>query len=275
MSRGEPTATSARLDIELVRRGLARSRTTAAEVISRGLVSVDGQVVRRPARDVEPAEDIDLFGPGGPWVGRAAYKLLGALDAFASQGLSVEGRRCLDIGASTGGFTQVLLHHGASLVVALDVGHDQLAPQLASNPRVVERSRINIRDVASEDLGGPFDVVVADLSFISLRLVLGTVADLVAADGDVIALIKPQFEVGRARLGKGGIVRDQVARIEAIRGVVDTAASLGLRLAGLLASPLTGSTGNQEYLGWWSAHSALGPSDVDIERVVTGMDHDR
>jgi 23S rRNA (cytidine1920-2'-O)/16S rRNA (cytidine1409-2'-O)-methyltransferase len=183
-------------------------------------------------------------------VSRAARKLVGALEAFEPQGLRVGGRRCLDVGASTGGFTQVLLHHGASSVVALDVGHGQLAPQIAAHPRVEDRPRTTVRGLRPEDIGGRVDLLVADLSFISLTLLLDTCAGLLAEDGDAVVLVKPQFEVGRERLGKGGIVRKQGDRAWAVTEVARAAGAAGLHPRDLVASPVEGGEGNAEYLLW-------------------------
>lgn len=271
---------SPRLDAELVRRGLARSRAQAAELVKAGRVLVDGSSVLKPSTSTSSDASIEVAGDEPGWVGRAAYKLLGALDTFGPRGLAVDGKRCLDVGASTGGFTQVLLRHGAAHVTALDVGHGQLVPELAADPRVTERSGTSIRDVTPADLGGRFDVVVVDLSFISLRLVLPSLADLIAAHGDLVGLIKPQFEVGRERLGKGGVVRSDAHRRDALLTVLRSAADTGLRLHGLTTSPIRGSAGNREYLGWWtpgapqhSAHLQNHPeTDSDLERLVAAVE---
>ncbi len=265
---------SPRLDAELVERGLARSRARAAELIRAGMIRVDGRVATKPSAPVcegallESTEAADQ----AQWVGRAAYKLLAALEEFGPQGLLVTGRRCLDIGASTGGFTQVLLHHGAAHVTALDVGHGQLAAHLADDHRVIERSGTNIRDVTAADLGGRFDLLVADLSFISLRLVLPVMADLAVEDADLVILVKPQFEVGRERLGKGGIVRDPATRLAALRDVLTVAGQTGLTVRGVRTSPLPGTAGNVEYLGWLSPRPAADAEGPDFERLVEAME---
>lgn len=263
--------TRARLDVELVRRGLARSRGQARELLAAGRVRVADAIVDKPATIVHPDEDVALDGEVDPWVGRAAYKLLAALEVWAPRGLEVVGARCLDVGASTGGFTQVLLSRGAAEVVALDVGHDQLAPAVRADPRVIERSGTSIREVTAADLGGPFDVVVADLSFISLRLVLPTIGLLVHTGGQLVALVKPQFEVGRERLGKGGVVRSAADRHRAVQGVLMAAVAAGLEPREVLPSPLPGESGNQEYLVWMSARSAP-PTAQDLERVMAQME---
>jgi 23S rRNA (cytidine1920-2'-O)/16S rRNA (cytidine1409-2'-O)-methyltransferase len=239
-----------RLDVELVRRGLARSRGQARELVEGGQVEVAGQRATKTAQRVDADSAIEVRAPGPQWVSRAAYKLVGALEEFGPHGLVVSGRRCLDVGASTGGFTQVLLHHGAAGVVALDVGHGQLVPELAADPRVDDRSRTTIRGLLPADIGGPVDLLVADLSFISLTLVLDTCAGLLGDGADAVVLVKPQFEVGRERLGKGGVVRDQGDRAWAVTEVARAAVAAGLHPRGLVASPIEGGEGNAEYLLW-------------------------
>ncbi len=263
----EPHGGRARLDVALVRRGLARSRGQAHELIVDGAVRVNDTVASKPAQRVGPDDRLSLTEQPGPWVGRAAHKLLAALDQFGPAGLQVEGRRCLDVGASTGGFTQVLLTRGARAVVALDVGHGQLAAPVASDPRVDERSGTNVRDVVADDLGGPFDLVVCDLSFISVRTVLGRLAEFTAPDGDLVVLVKPQFEVGRGRLGKGGVVRAAADRRSALLDVLSAAATHALVPHGLGRSPIAGSSGNREYL-LWLARSQAG---MMIEQDVTQL----
>ncbi len=239
-----------RLDTELVRRGLARSRGDARDLLARGLVRVPGVAAVKPATPVDAGTDIVLDVDGPRWVGRAAHKLLAALEAWGAQGLRVAGRRCLDVGASTGGFTQVLLEHGAAHVVAVDVGHGQLVAGLGADPRVEDRPGTSIRGLAPDDVGGPADLVVADLSFISLTLVAPELAGLLAPDGDLVVLVKPQFEVGRSRLGRGGIVTAARDRRAAVEGVLEAFSVAGLHPHGLVASPIAGGTGNAEYLLW-------------------------
>ncbi len=260
-----------RLDAELVRRGLARSRGHAHELLAGGAVQVRGSLVTKASTPVAAGDPIELATGAPRWVGRAAYKLAAALDAFA--GLDVRGRRCLDVGASTGGFTQVLLERGARQVVALDVGHGQLAAELSADPRVVDRPGTNVRHETAESLGAPFDVVVVDLSFISVRLVLPLLARTVGAGGDLVVLVKPQFEVGRGRLGKGGVVTSAQHRRGAVREVLSAAAAAGLAVRGVLPSPLRGTTGNQEYLVWCSPGRP--PGRDDIERLVERMEPTR
>lgn len=242
----------ARLDAELVRRGLARSREQAAQLIAAGRVAVGGQVAAKPAtqvaRDaaVTVADDADA---GPQYVSRGGHKLAGALAAFA--GLEVAGKRCLDAGASTGGFTDVLLRAGAAHVVAADVGYGQLAWSLQTNERVTVLDRVNVRSLDPALVAPPPAVVVADLSFISLSLVLPALAACAAPDADFALMVKPQFEVGKGRVGARGVVRDPDDRAAAVRSVCDTAWSLGLGVRGVTASPLPGPSGNVEYFAWF------------------------
>lgn len=212
-------------------------------------MTVQGKVVRKSAAPVEDEVDLDVAAGGPRWVGRAAHKLDHAFTLWGSDGLTAGGRRCLDVGASTGGFTQVLLARGAEHVVALDVGHGQLASELRGHPDVTERSGTSVRDVTAEELG-TFDLVVADLSFISLTLVLAPMAGLTRDGGDVVVLVKPQFEVGRGRLSKNGIVVDPRHRRRALTDVVAAAGAAGLGIHGLARSPISGGEGNTEYLVW-------------------------
>lgn len=254
--RDSTPRTTTRLDLELVRRGLARSRGQARALVEAGDVTVDGKPASKPSVPVTTDQQLEVTEAGPRWVSRAAYKLVGALETFGPQGLEVAGRRCLDVGASTGGFTQVLLHHGASHVIALDVGHGQLVPALADDPRVTDRSRTTVRDLTAADIGGAVDLLVADLSFISLTLVLGTFRGLLADAGDAVVLVKPQFEVGRTRLGKGGIVRAHGDRAWAVTEVARAALSAGLHPRGLARSPIEGTEGNAEYLLWLTPRDA-------------------
>jgi 23S rRNA (cytidine1920-2'-O)/16S rRNA (cytidine1409-2'-O)-methyltransferase len=238
-----------RLDAELVRRGLARSRDHGAELIAAGRVTVNGQRAVKPATAV--TVDADLVVRDDPdrpdYVSRGGHKLAGALAAFTPRGLLVAGRRCLDAGASTGGFTDVLLRAGAAQVVAVDVGYGQLAWSLRSDERVVVHDRTNIRELTPEMIDGPVDLVVGDLSFISLRLVLDALTGVTRPDGDLVLMVKPQFEVGKERLGKGGVVRDPAHRAAAVVEVAAAAAergwgAVGWRRAPCPAPPATWST---------------------------------
>lgn len=231
-----------RLDQALVTAGLARSRSQASELIKSGRVQVNGQVATRPAYRTVPSDAIDC--QTDPWVSRAAHKLIGALDA---SGLQVPVR-ALDAGASTGGFTQVLLSRGAEIVYSVDVGHDQLAPAVRTDPRVQVREGLNLRDLVLADLDGePVDLVVADVSFISLRMLLEPLFAVLTPAGQAMLMIKPQFEVGRERLGAGGVARSQTDRLLAINGVVDDAARLGWVPVWRADSQLAGPAGNLEH----------------------------
>jgi 23S rRNA (cytidine1920-2'-O)/16S rRNA (cytidine1409-2'-O)-methyltransferase len=235
----------ARVDAELVRRGLARSRQQAAELIGAGRVTIDGMPAAKPATAV--AVSASLIVDGGDersWVSRGAHKLIGALDAF---GLSVEHRRCLDAGASTGGFTEVLLDRGAAQVVAVDVGYGQLAWSLRNDERVIVHERTNVRELSAAVIGGPVDIVVADLSFISLATVLPALISCARPDADIVPMVKPQFEVGKDRVGAGGVVTDPDLRADAVLSVARRAAELRWQTVGVTASPLPGPSGNVEY----------------------------
>lgn len=241
-----------RLDAELVRRGLARSREQAAELVAAGHVRIPGRTAVKAATQVTPAEPIVVAEPAGDtYVSRGGHKLAGALDSFAASGLSVQGRSALDAGASTGGFTDVLLRRGAVRVVCVDVGYGQLAWSMRTDPRVVVLDRTNVRDLAAESVGEPVDVVVADLSFISLRLVLPALVRVAKPDADLVLMVKPQFEVGREALGPGGVVRDPEQRAATVSEVARVAQEKhGLGAAGVTASPLPGPAGNVEYFLW-------------------------
>ena len=234
----------ARVDAELVRRGLARSRQQAAELIGAGRVSIDGIPAAKPATAITLDARLVVVTEERTWVSRGAHKLNGALDAFA---VSVEQRRCLDAGASTGGFTEVLLDRGAREVVAADVGYGQLAWSLRSDPRVTVMERTNVRALTAGDVGGPVDLVVADLSFISLSTVLPALTACASADADIVPMVKPQFEVGKARVGPGGVVSDPALRAESVLTVARRAAELDWLTVDVTASPLPGPSGNVEY----------------------------
>jgi 23S rRNA (cytidine1920-2'-O)/16S rRNA (cytidine1409-2'-O)-methyltransferase len=257
-----------RLDVELVRRRLARSREQAAELVDAGRVLVRGTVARKPAAMVDPADAVRVVGddPVADFVSRGGHKLAGALAAFAPRGLAVAGRRCLDAGASTGGFTDVLLRAGAAEVVAVDVGYGQLAWSLRTDERVRVFDRTNVRTLNPELIGGEVALTVADLSFISLRLVLAALANCTAVDGDLALMVKPQFEVGRERVGAGGVVRDPALRARSVLDVTDCAAGLGLGVAGVVASPLPGPSGNVEFFVWLRRDAP--PADPEVVRAV-------
>jgi 23S rRNA (cytidine1920-2'-O)/16S rRNA (cytidine1409-2'-O)-methyltransferase len=234
-----------RLDVAMTERGLVASRERARAVVLAGQVTVDGRVVSKAGTPVAPDARIELVRPDHPYVGRGGLKLAHALDAF---GVRVEGREALDIGASTGGFTDALLQRGASRVVALDVGHGQLDWRIRSDARVVVIEGLNARFLSMQDLPGPVDLVVIDVSFISLAQILPRVPPVLRADADVIALVKPQFEAGRDEVGKKGIVRDPDVQARAIERVTGAAAEAGLTRIAMTPSPITGAEGNQEFL---------------------------
>jgi 23S rRNA (cytidine1920-2'-O)/16S rRNA (cytidine1409-2'-O)-methyltransferase len=260
------TPPRARLDAELVRRGLARSREQAGELVAAGRVAVAGQRASKPATQVARDAPITVKDTGDPgYVSRGGHKLAGALKAFS--GLVVAGRQCLDAGASTGGFTDVLLRAGAAHVVAADVGYGQLAWSLRTDPRVTVMDRVNVRTIGP--LTPPPDLVVADLSFISLTLVLPALVACATPDADFVLLVKPQFEVGRGRVGAGGVVRDTTDRSAAVEKVSGAAAELALGVQGITASPLPGSAGNVEYFVW--LRRGAPPLDPEqLQRVVAG-----
>ncbi len=222
----------------------------------------------RRGRAITEEARLEVRGNGPEWVSRAARKLLAAIDGFGPEGLSVQGRTTLDAGASTGGFTQVLLHHGASRVISVDVGHGQLAAVVRADPRVTERSGTSVRGLTPEDVGGPVDLLVADLSFISQTLVLADLVGLVVPGGDLVVLVKPQFEVGRERLGKNGVVRDAADRTRALTQVAAAARAAGAGVRGLLRSPVQGAQGNTEYLMWLTRGSDVGMSWQALVRMA-------
>lgn len=267
-----------RLDAELVRRGLARSREQAATMIDEGLVRVAGARAHKAATGVTTDQAIVVKESDEPsWASRGAHKLLGALEVFEPQGLRVAGRRCLDAGASTGGFTDVLLSRDAAHVVAVDVGYGQLVWSLASDQRVQVVDRTNIRHLDADDIGGTVSLVVSDLSFISLTVVMSALTSLCRSSsddgtettgGDIVLMVKPQFEVGRERLGKGGVVRDPALHAEAVHGVCQSAQSFGWGTRALAPSPLPGPAGNVEYFCWLRT-DAPPPDPSAADAVVT------
>ncbi|HEX5401376.1 MAG TPA: TlyA family RNA methyltransferase [Pseudonocardiaceae bacterium] len=263
----------ARLDAELVRRGLAKSRGHAADLIAAGRVTLRGTVASKPATAVDTDAPVvvreDADDPG--YASRGAHKLVGALAEFEPAGLTVAGRRCLDAGASTGGFTDVLLRNGATQVVAADVGNGLLDWRLRTDERVVVRDKLNVRHLTPDDIGGLVDVVVADLSFISLGLVLPALVSCATEDADLVPMVKPQFEVGKQRVGSGGVVRDPEVRADAVLGVIRSAAELGLFAKGVVASPLPGPSGNVEFFVWFRRGAAL-PDTEATELVRTAVE---
>lgn len=266
------TTGAQRVDVALVARGLARSRTLAAQTVREGRVVVDGTIVTRPAHPVDEAEAIEVLpGQEHDYVSRAGHKLAGALaaiDAIPDAELPcprpvVAGASCLDVGASTGGFTQVLLERGARQVVALDVGHGQLDPALRADPRVVVREGANARELTADSLPDPVQTVVADLSFISLTLIIPALR-AAAPDADLLLMVKPQFEVGRDGLGRGGVVRDPEQHVTTVLEVARCAADAGAAVVAVAASSLPGPSGNREFFCWFSPrHTAAPPGLTD------------
>ncbi|OFW14570.1 MAG: hypothetical protein A3F70_06475 [Acidobacteria bacterium RIFCSPLOWO2_12_FULL_67_14] len=233
-----------RLDTLVVESGLAPSRERARALILAGQVSVDGRPISKAGAQVDRAAQVALRSPDHPYVGRGGLKLAHALDAF---GIEVAGREALDIGASTGGFTDVLLQRGAARVVALDVGHGQLDWRLRHDPRVVAIERFNARRLSPGDLPGPVDLVSVDVSFISLRRILPVIPPLLRPGADVIVLVKPQFEAGRAEV-RNGVIRDEAVRARVVDEIQAAAAGVGLTPAAVIPSPITGQKGNVEFL---------------------------
>ena len=248
-----------RLDVELVRRRLLPSRAAARRAILDGRVTVAGVATGlRPSTRVDDGDDVGVDDAATRYVGRGGHKLAAALVEFP---IDVTGLRCLDVGSSTGGFTDCLLQHGAGEVVAVDVGTGQLHPSLVGDPRVISHEQTDIRSVTAADIGGPFALVAVDVSFISLTLLAPAIADLVAAAGAVVALIKPQFEVGPDARRKDGVVADEGVRAEAVAAVIEAFAAAGMTLQGLVPSPIEGGAGNHEDLAW------LRPTDQDEPRA--------
>lgn len=259
-----------RLDAALAARGIARSRSSAARLIADGVVTVDGVTALKASMRVRDSQELALTA-SDHYVSRAAHKLIGALDAF---GIEVRGRSALDVGASTGGFSQVLLERGAAAVVALDVGHGQLSEEVSRDDRVTVIEGFNAREMTTALLAGAAghtvaaDLVVADLSFISLPIVLPAIVGTVGRDADYVLLVKPQFEVGRTGI-REGIVHDAGLRADAVNGVLWAAWDLGLPTAGVISSPIAGNAGNLEYLVWLSA--AVGSNPTEWSDRVTAL----
>lgn len=242
----------------MTERGLARSRSAAVALIRSGRVRVNDRVVERSAATVSAADAITV--ETDPYVSRAAHKLVGALADLA---VDVTGLRALDAGASTGGFTQVLLQSGCREVIAVDVGHGQLAAEIRADSRVVSHEHLNVRDLTVAHVDGrPVDLVVGDLSFISLTLVLPALSRVVSPDGTLLLMVKPQFEVGRERLGDGGVVRDPALHVAAVTGVIEAAATLGWIAQALVPSRLPGPAGNREFFVLFSRAAMARPIDV-------------
>ena len=238
-----------RIDKLLVERGLAESRTKAQAMVMAGVVLVDEQRVEKPSHQFDTNSSIRIKGGDDPttrYVGRGGLKLEAALREFQ---IDVAGLTCLDVGASTGGFTDCLLQHGAKKIFAVDVGHNQIDWRLRNDPRVEVREGVNARYLTPEDFPQKFELVVMDVSFISVTKVLPAIVPLIAPDGSIITLIKPQFEVGRGEVGGGGIVRDEAKRLRVVEEVNNAAQAIGLQIVNVIESPITGAEGNVEFLG--------------------------
>ncbi len=254
-----------RLDVELVRRHLARSREQAQEFIEAGQVEVNGLVATKAATQVDENAAVRiLVDSSDDYVSRGAHKLIGALDTF---GLSVEDKVVLDAGASTGGFSDVLLRRGAAHIHCVDVGYGQLAWKISTDERTTVLDRTNIRYLKPEDIGGAVDLIVADLSFISLETVLPALVSVLKQDGDALLMVKPQFEVGKEALGPGGVVTESSQRVDSVNKIANKAFELGLGMAGVVASPLPGPSGNVEYFLWLN-RSAPAPNFSAITKAV-------
>lgn len=260
-----------RLDAELVRRKIARSREQAVEMIRAGRVTVNGMAASKPATAVTGDVSIRVADDGeqDDWASRGAHKLLGALAAFEPQGLSLKDRRIIDAGASTGGFTDVCLRRQAREVIAVDVGYGQLVWRLRDDDRVLVLDRTNVRTLTPEATGGLADVMVGDLSFISLKLVLPALVSCLAEDADLLPMVKPQFEVGKDRLGHGGVVRNAALREEVVLEVANFARELGLSVKDAVASPLPGPSGNVEFFLWLVKDG--GKSDLGDDGVAEAI----
>lgn len=261
-----------RLDLAVVDQGLARSRNRAARLILDGKVVVNGCAVTKPSTVVSSSDLIEISASENSheWASRASFKLARTLEALSSEQISITGKLCLDIGASTGGFTDVLLRNGATRVVALDVGHDQLVPELRADQRVVVIEGYNARNLSLADLPYTPEVVVCDVSFISLSLLLPAIARCVAPSTDLLLMVKPQFEVGRDRLGSGGIVRDPALHVEAVQRIALAALEVGLSARAVIPSALPGPHGNREFFLWLSPSSE--PSQ-DLHGVAEHEEH--
>lgn len=244
-----------RLDADLVRRNLVASRTDAQEMIDLGRVLVNGAVADKASRLVDPADAVVIEGPPPRFVSRGGEKLAAALAAF---GIDVAGRRVLDAGASTGGFTDCLLQGGAAHVIALDVGHGQLHPRIRNDDRVTVIERFNVRDVSLDVTGGPVDMIVADLSFISLTLVARALVGVCREGAELVVLVKPQFEAGRRDVARGrGVIVDPDVQQRAVDDVTESFRSAGAEIRGVVESPIRGGEGNKEFLLCAVAHGRL------------------
>lgn len=255
-----------RLDLRLVELGLVESRERAQALVMAGRVRVDGQPATKPGAAVKPAAEVELIA-GPEHVGRGALKLIGALEAF---GVEVVGRVAVDVGASTGGFTETLLERGAARVYAIDVGRGQLHEKLRNDPRVIVRERLNARLLAASDLPETCSLASVDVSFISLALILPALRTVLEPGAVVLALVKPQFEVGRGQVGRGGLVKDPALHLQAVRSVASAAQAAGYAVLGACPSPIAGSEGNREFFLHLVNASSEGTADLD-ERLARAV----
>lgn len=255
---------SARLDAELVARGLAASRERAKEYIQAGMVTVNGEAVDKPSCAVYDEDKLEIIGETLKYVGRGGLKLEGAVKAF---GLSFDGKTCLDIGASTGGFTDCMLQNGAKKVYAADVGHGQIAEKLMADPRVKSLEGVNVKDLTPDFFKEQIDIVTADLSFISVRFAAAASAAILEDGGEAVFLIKPQFEAGRQHIANGGIVKDKKAHIEVLRALCESFAELKFEVKNIVPSPIRGGDGNIEYLAYLVKRNSFTPKIIDCKAV--------
>ncbi|WP_062073406.1 TlyA family RNA methyltransferase [Demequina sediminicola] len=259
-----------RLDRTLHARGLARSRSHAQQLIDAGAVSVDGRTAVKPSLAVSDDALIEVDQEQGHFVSRAAFKLLGALDACQPLGLDVGGAQALDAGASTGGFTQVLLERGVAHVIAVDVGHGQLAPALGDDARVESRERVNVKDLDAGSPGAGVSLVVGDLSFISLTHVIPALVRFAAEDADFVLMVKPQFEVGRGALSSRGVVTDLAKRRQAVLAVAQAMIDVGLTIHHVERSDLPGPQGNEEFFVWASGSWQGRDQEHEMRPMLSG-----
>lgn len=253
-----------RLDAELVKRGIVQSRERAKGYITAGRVTVNGTTEKKPSNMVCENDIIEMTGEALRYVGRGGLKLEGAISAF---NIDLSNRTCLDIGASTGGFTDCMLQNGATKVYAVDVGHGQLAQKLRDDPRVVNIEGVNVKDITTELFESEINFITADLSFISVRYAADCAKCLLKADSEAVLLIKPQFEAGRANISNGGIVKNKKVHIDVLHGLCDYFASLNFEIVGLVPSPIRGGDGNIEYLTHLVKRDCFTPSNFDYKKV--------
>lgn len=254
-----------RLDQRVLEEGLVESRERARGLILAGKVRVDGQRADKPGTLIPSGAAVTIVGPKHPFVGRGGVKLRAALDTF---GISVKDKICVDVGAGTGGFTDCLLQAGAARVIALDVGHGHLHQRLRDDPRVVLLERVNVRYLTPDNLPVQPDLVVIDVAFISLTLVVPVILDLLPPYGEIVALIKPQFEVGKGEVGKGGVVRDAGKHAAAIRRVTNSVHELGMSVQGVCGSPIAGAKGNREFFVYVTRSTGVPQGASDVDRLI-------